>query len=181
MDCKICGINFKRNIDLENHIRLSHEEYPVLQCDECDKSFLLMWRLKKHTRLHTEKNVLHCHYFNNNKNCPFEEHGCKFLHAVSKNCQFGRTCRRRLCPCRHPEANRHVVDDPKSDVDEETNEMDESHDTTNHYSSFVTSTPRNTIYQCEECGNQSQCTDCFVRQTLMTNEKSHRVHFPDEI
>jgi hypothetical protein len=58
MDCKICGINFKRNIDLENHILLSHEEYPGLQCDECDNIFLLMWRLKKHTRLHTEKHVL---------------------------------------------------------------------------------------------------------------------------
>jgi hypothetical protein len=136
-------------------------------------------------RLHTDKNVLHCHYFNNNKNCPFEEHGCKFIHAVSENCVFGESCRRRLCPCRHPEETRHVVDNTKSYV--ETNEMDDNDHTVHDYSSFVTSTPRKSSFQCEECFNQSQCTDCFVRQD-MTRQTSHdghirphRVHFSDEI
>ena len=29
---------------------------------------------------------------------------------------------------------------------------------------FMTSTPQKIKYDCEECQNQTQCTDCFVRQ-----------------
>ena len=138
-----------------------------------------MWRLKKHMRLHTEKNILHCHYFNNNKSCPFEEHGCKFIHAASNFCTFGTTCSRRLCPSRHQEEKSHGVDDPKSGVDKDITEIDD--DTIHDDSSFVTSTPRNGRFQCEECINQTQCTDCFARQIIMTSDKPHRVHFSDEI
>ena len=98
MDCNVCQMSFNRHVDLENHIRSSHEKHPVYQCDQCEKSFVLRWRLKKHINLHTKKNVSPSHYFNNNKNCPFEEYGCKFLHVASKNCEFSSSCRRRLCP-----------------------------------------------------------------------------------
>jgi hypothetical protein len=84
-------------------------------------------------------------------------------------------------PCRHQDEKRHVVDDPKSDVAEETTEMDDNDDTTHDNNSFVASTPRNSSFQCEGCANQSQCTDCFVRQTITTSENSHRVHLSDEI
>ena len=88
MACIVCQISFDRHVDLENHIKSSHEKRPVYQCDKCEKSFVLRWRLKKHMNLHTKKNISPCHYFSNNKNCPFEEYGCKFLHVASKKCEF---------------------------------------------------------------------------------------------
>ena len=47
--------------------------------------------------------------------------------------------------------------------------------------SFVTSTPRKTVFQCEECDFNSQCIDCFARQTVETgnipNYRKRKVHF----
>ena len=43
-------------------------------------------------------------------------------------------------------------------------------------SSFVTSTPEK-VFQCEDCDDKTQCTDCFVRQETTP---LHRVHFPDD-
>ena len=61
--------------------------------------------------------------------------------------------------------------------DEHMNQMDEC-------DSFVTSTPQKEKYQCQECENQTQCTDCFVRQTLeesgqLNSNKKRKVHFKD--
>lgn len=71
VNCNLCAETFRRNIDLEIHIKNNHEEHQAYQCDHCEKRFALKWRLKKHTRLHTAKNVKTCYYFNNNKKCPF--------------------------------------------------------------------------------------------------------------
>ena len=76
--------SFNRFVDLEQHIKTCHEKHTVFQCDTCEKGFALKWRLKKHMRLHEESNIKTCHYFNNDKNCPYEEIGCKFLHNVAK-------------------------------------------------------------------------------------------------
>ena len=98
-------------------------------------------------RLHTESNIKH---FNNDKDCPYEDLGCKFLHETSD------------------------LDD-NSAID---------------FDSVVTSAPQKKIVQCEECFNRSQCTDCYVRQVMMTehilydgqDKPSHRnrVHFSDD-
>ena len=68
MGCNVCQRRFNRHVDLENHIRSSHAKHQVYQCDQCEKSFVLRWRLKKHMNLHTKKNIQPCHYFSNNKN-----------------------------------------------------------------------------------------------------------------
>ena len=39
----------------------------------------------------------------------------------------------------------------------------------NHDDKFLTSTPKKTKFECEECENKSQCTDCFVGQTLASS------------
>ena len=49
-------------------------------CYICDKGFVLNWRLGKHMKMHSEKDLCHCYYFRNNHKCPFAEIGCKFLH-----------------------------------------------------------------------------------------------------
>ena len=46
-------------------------------------------------------NVKCCHYFNNEKLCPFEEIGCMFRHAESKNCRFKQLCKIKLCQFQH--------------------------------------------------------------------------------
>ena len=50
--------------------------------------FYLKWRLEKHMTGHEKLDSKFCHYFNNNKTCPFEQIGCMFKHAKSRKCWF---------------------------------------------------------------------------------------------
>ena len=108
-ECKLCSKRFKKCNELESQIKNCHENYREFKCDQCEKTFVLEWRLKKHINLHTDDNVQRCHYFNNTKNCPFEELGCKFLHAPSDFCRLGLSCQRRLCPQRHLDMEKNSV------------------------------------------------------------------------
>ena len=158
--CNLCTETYSRIIDLEIHIKNCHEEHQAYQCDYCEKTFTLRWRLRKHMRIHTVKNVKPCHYFNRNEKCPFNEFGCKFLHAVSNDCKLSQA-----------EEESKLI---------ETNVDDLENDSMNAYSEsslFKTSTPKKKRIQCSECLNKSQCTDCFVRQTL---KLGHRVHFSED-
>ena len=61
---------------------------------------------------------------------------------------------------------------------------EEYNETVSMNESFVTSTPQKIKYQCEECENQQQCTDCYVRQheetgQLASDIRKHKVHFKD--
>ena len=109
--------------------------------------------------------------------CPFDEFGCKFLHIASKNCQFGVKCKRTLCPYRHSEMKRNSSVDKEIDNLENSEKM-ENDNTADENISFTTSTPKKGQFECEECKNESQCTDCFVKQVMI---KKHRVHFSVEI
>ena len=189
LNCKLCDKSFYRFADLENHIKSDHDKHQEFKCDQCGKSFVLNWRLSKHMRLHTDKNVRHCYYFNNDKKCPFEELGCKFLHAKAKICHLGQSCKRTLCPLKHIEDVFHTQSRLQSTKDEELINENEEIDTSNEFSahmSFMTSTPQKVKYDCEECVDKEQCIDCFVRQVNTTGqsihvdcnqEKRRRVHF----
>ena len=88
-------------------------------------------------------------------------------------------------PIKHSEEE---IDNMK-DIDDEIPEDDYSEDTDNdtspvdEHNSFVTSTPQKTEFQCDECVNKSQCTDCFVRQFTATGQltptRKPKVHFRD--
>ena len=65
--------------------------------------------------VHTDKVGHHCHYFNNDKMCPFEELGCKFLHTDSKKCKFGLTCTQRMWPFKHERVNSKEVTETNID------------------------------------------------------------------
>ena len=84
MQCSSCGKTFGRFSDLESHIKTFHENHPEFKCEVCEKTFVLKWRLRKHMKIHNG-HVQPCHYYNNNKTCPFEELGCKFNHINSEN------------------------------------------------------------------------------------------------
>ena len=96
LKCSLCDLVFKKRSDLETHIKSKHESTENFECEHCNKKFVLKWRLNKHLRLHTQQNNIRCHYFNNNKPCPFEELGCMFEHSYSKNCKFGEKCDKTL-------------------------------------------------------------------------------------
>ena len=65
--CNVCEETFDENFNLELHIRSKHEESRNLECNECGKTFVLMWRLRKHKENHSNMNTKKCHYFNNKK------------------------------------------------------------------------------------------------------------------
>ena len=94
-------------------------------------------------KIHTQEYVQFCYYFNNNRVCPFEEQGCKFLHEVSKVCKFSNKCAKRLCPHRHDEELHDKINDSEIQMDEEDiNDNDENENSVNEFNSFVTSTPQ---------------------------------------
>ena len=126
------------------------------------------WRLKKHAKMHTRQFVQSCQYFNNGNKCPYEKLGCKFLNVVTEMCKYGKKCHKRLCPQRHDEQKVNT-DNLTSLGDEHCNENEEKNDSD---ASFVTSTPQKTVFQCEECEENRQCTDCFVMQHVETEKLS---------
>ena len=83
--CTICGKSFHQNHELETHLK-SHSESERFNCAKCGKEFVLKWRLRKHMSVHATNK--YCHYFNNQKSCPFKLLGCKFKHEESPTCKF---------------------------------------------------------------------------------------------
>ena len=177
LKCDACDKTYNRVVDLEIHIKSSHEQHEMFKCDKCEKKFTLEWRLTKHMKLHTTKFIKHCHYFNNCEKCPFDEYGCKFLHSVSEKCIYNLRCERKLCPYRHFEEE-NDIENIKS-IDDIGESGCEYEDTANEEKkSFTTSTPRKRKFECNDCINISQCVDCYVRQD---NAPRQRVHFSDDI
>ena len=44
-----------------------------------------------------------CHYFNNDKECPFETLGCMFKHQDAPQCKYSDKCLKTLCQFKHKE------------------------------------------------------------------------------
>ena len=99
--CRLCSNLFTKSIDLERHLKEIHSEIiDIHKCNKCDQHFFLEWRLKKHKETH-EKGVKFCHFFNNEKVCPFKEFGCKFKHESSPKCYFMSKCKNKMCQYKH--------------------------------------------------------------------------------
>ena len=64
---------------------------------------------KKHMKMHND-DVKFCHFYNNNKNCPYEDIGCMFLHEMADPCIFN-PCLNKLCQYKHVEEIVTVEDD----------------------------------------------------------------------
>ena len=119
--CNICDKILEQNCDYEKHME-EHQIEKKYKCDKCGKMFHLEWRLRKHITIHDE-NGKYCHYFNNRKQCPFEEIGCKFLHIRSERCKF-ENCKNNLCQFSHDGEIDNVSDDEENDesIDLEVNQ-----------------------------------------------------------
>ena len=104
--CNLCDEKFGKNCELEKHMNTEHKAPKEFSCNICSKTFHLKWRLVKHQDIHGENQSLkYCHYFNNEKVCPFEEIGCKFLHTKSSKCRFVK-CKNKLCPFSHADEDK---------------------------------------------------------------------------
>ena len=61
------------------------------------------------------------HYFNNGKNCPFEENGCRYKHEHSDICSYGALCKNLLCQYKHinpdslPKGHKKVVSEEENE------------------------------------------------------------------
>ena len=97
--CDECDKYFKDDDKLEDHKKKKHNKF---ECDECDKEFRFEVVLEKHKEAAHEEVELFCHYFNNEKDCPFED-ACIYVHEESDHCKFGSLCERKLCMYRHEE------------------------------------------------------------------------------
>ena len=99
--CKSCEETFDKNCDFEVHIQINHRSQETFKCEECGKNFVLKWRMLKHQDIHNNQPLKKCHFFNNQKSCPYEDIGCKFEHSVSEICSFGNKCTNNLCSFQH--------------------------------------------------------------------------------
>ena len=105
--CDVCSETFQESWQFEVHLE-SHEQTKDNKCDTCGKTFFLEWRLKQHMNVHTNPRIRNCHYFNNNKACPFNTIGCKFKHSDSELCSSTKSCKTKLCPKKH-QSNQNIV------------------------------------------------------------------------
>ena len=124
VSCKICAESFVKNSDLEEHIRNLHEDKEKHECDECGKTFVLKWRLKKHMNIHTSSEIKSCHYYNNGKTCPYEEIGCMFAHKVSGLCKYKMHCRNKLCSFQHQSVSESQTEFPCQECEETLSDHD---------------------------------------------------------
>ena len=79
---------------------------------------MLKWRLNKHQDMHSNSITKKCHYFNNDKPCPYEKIGCMFNHVVSEKCIFGKKCLNNLCSYQH----KNEIDDSQDALEKELSE-----------------------------------------------------------
>ena len=61
MQSKSCDKTFEKTCDLEFHVRENHDSVEMLQCEKCDKTFVLEWRFKEYQEIHTNKKIRKCH------------------------------------------------------------------------------------------------------------------------
>ena len=115
--CRKCDETFDETFQLENHMK--EHEVQTFKCEVCEKSFYIKWRLEKHKTMHQQSDVKFCHYFNNEKLCPFEEIGCMFRHAKAEPCKFKNSCKSYLCQFQHPQE---VNDDTLNEEEVQSNE-----------------------------------------------------------
>ena len=90
--CPHCEQCFKTGLELERHMNENHETN-ALKCKQCKAKFFMKWRLRKHMIAHTSVKTQNCHFFNNDRICPYELIGCKFNHQFLEYCKFAEGCR----------------------------------------------------------------------------------------
>ena len=110
------------NVGEESQLEKHNKTHKKFECDDCDSIFKREGTLEKHVQAAHEDVTLFCHYFNNGKDCPYEDE-CIFVHEESDVCKFGNGCERLLCMYQHEDGN---DDDDDSESEDDSDSDDES-------------------------------------------------------
>ena len=153
IECQKCDKVFTKNCQLEVHIKNQHDIEKEYTCELCDKTFVLKWRFLKHQESHTDPTRRKCHYFNNEKDCPYEKIGCMFAHEASEICKFGKMCCKKLCSYQHTKSLYKTQERTKT----------WSYHGMESSSIFRTSTPKK-MNECEDCADKTECVECIVKR-----------------
>ena len=114
--------------------------------------FFLNWRLKKHEALHTSQITRNCHYFNNNKRCPFDDLGCMFAHRESDICKFDQVCSKSLCSYKHSNKNPTPLESSENDTCQ--NKQVDSENSADNVKDYQ--------FECEYCDFKSETYTPFL-------------------
>ena len=135
-----------------------HKIEDMFECNLCDKKFVLKWRLTKHIQGHERKQKF-CHFYKNWKDCPYEKHGCMFVHEPSPSCIFQENCLNTLCQYRHCDEIQDSITETDcfNDNIEEGYECFETKLKCNACSNDIST--ENTKFKCEEC-EENFCKNC---------------------
>ena len=99
-ECDECAKTFKSEKQLSIHSK-RHEKFP---CEECDCEFNYEGLLEKHAQAVHGSMTIFCHYFNNDKECPYDDQ-CIYAHDESPVCKFGKGCERLMCMFQHEDSD----------------------------------------------------------------------------
>ena len=126
--CDECEQKFKTQEKLEDHKSQYHAKY---ECDECEKVLRYEAILEKHVEAVHEDITLYCHYYNNEKECPFDDE-CIYKHEESDRCKYDSICERKLCMFRHEEKkgddNENTDDEDRDDEEDSEHEIESIED-----------------------------------------------------
>ena len=95
-ECGECDKSYNTTDQLETHKKI-HVKFG---CEECDCEFKFERNLLKHMEAVHGNRILYCHFYNNDKDCPFDDE-CVFAHQDSPDCKYGAGCERVMCMFSH--------------------------------------------------------------------------------
>ena len=76
--CEQFDKKFQQETQLEKH-KVIHKKF---ECDDCEQIFKTEGTLQKHLQAAHEEITLHCPFFNNDEDCPYDDE-CIFVHEDS--------------------------------------------------------------------------------------------------
>ena len=127
-ECDQCELTYTSENQLSRH----KQKHGKFSCKECDREFNFEGLLEPHIEVVHKTMKIFCHYFNNGKDCPFDEQ-CIFAHEDAKDCLFGNDCERMKCMFKHEE---HFQDDGETedeDSEDDEDDSDKNYDNSENY------------------------------------------------
>ena len=132
------------------------------KCNQCSKTFKNQDIMEKHKNISHGNMKIYCHFFNNEKKCPYENE-CIFLHDDADVCRYGVLCERNNCMYKHGDDKCDNIDvsdnidqEIVNDVDATVNvlEPDESENCANRTFQNPSQFDKNSsddMFQCDWC------------------------------
>jgi len=115
--CEECGKTFRS----ENQLDIHKKKHIRFECEDCECEYRYEGLLEKHNQAVHRNVKIFCHYFNNDKDCPFDDQ-CIFAHDEAPACKFGGGCERILCMFQHEDDEESEDEDNNQDEDNDDEE-----------------------------------------------------------